>query len=497
LVLVLDPALGEAEAAAQRTLYADVMSGLGRADRVAVVRRHATDPEVTFVEPGAEAAAAVARLRADGVRPASRGGGSPVRAPAPTALLERVFDALEAGPAGRRVVVTPAAGPPDGRRWQALTARAAAVGADLHVLGFAAAGRRPPRARVAEPLYVFPVDIAADTTAISAALREAVAGGMWAAFDVDLPPVGLVDGFALRARLPRGGWEDFGIAPLETSLGGLWLDGVSAGAKGRCVAELRVMDAARRGILPGRGEVSLQLGDLPASALSVEAGAPPVLLVIVYDRLGGEGDGIVALRAAAREALRKLGPADRAILAAAGQGYPEAPDQLAPAEALRDVETARWPAARAPRDVLADLEELRRRLGVAPPARRVALLVLSGPAALRSLESAGGVSPRLRGLLAEWRRGATTLLWAVAAPAGRSERAAAEITRAGGALRLAGDARGLTAAAGALAERYRTALALGFDCGKGAHDVAPRVRARVALLGRLLESAAGAPILVR
>ena len=492
LVLLAGLDLGEQVVAAQRDLFAAALGSLTGRDR-AVIFPLGAGPEqpLRFVEP-ASLAPSVAGLRASGEAAAPPKAGPPARAPAPVAAIARALAALEAEPPGRRVVVVPVMGPPDGRRWKALGASAAAAGADLHVLGFAPRGRRSPRSRVAEPLYVFPVDLEGDTKATAAALAEAIGGGMWAQVRSDRPPVEVAQGFALRARLPRGGWEDFALAHLEAAPGRVALDAVKPAGPGACMALVRVADSALRSRTAGPGEVALGFGAERRLATRVVPALSPVSVIVVYDRLPGADGGLPLLRRAAQAALAALGAGDRAAAVPSGRSYADVPALLPRSGALEAVDLLTWPDERAPRDLLADLEELLRRLAAAAPTERRALLVLSGPGALRSLESAGSTSPRLRQLLADLRAAAVTLLWAAAAPEGRAERAASEVARAGGLLALAGGTEGLPAVAAGLVAGFREATAATFPCPEGAEAVASSLRAIVTVEGRLVESPAGA-----
>ena len=333
---------------------------------------------------------------------------------------------------------------------------------------------------------MFPVDVEHPLDEAAAALREAVAGGSWASFEAEPPPVALAAGLALRARLPRGGWEDFAPAPVRSGSGRLLAARLRAAGEGRCTLRVRLEDASGRTLPVREGRVGVRVGasELVAARLAPDASART--LIVVVDPLPAPGGGLPALLAAAGGALEELGAGDLAAVLPSGTSLGTPPTLLPRGDALRAMRGLRWPARRAPRDLLADLDELRRRLPFAATARPLGLLVLSGP--VRPVEAVGAASPRFRRLLADWRRAGGAVLWATVGPGGRGERAATELLRAGASRAVVETADALAPAARALVRGFSSARRVELPCPAGPGPLGKELRVLGVVGGRAVES---------
>lgn len=407
------------------------------------------------------------------------------RAKAPVRALEAAFTWLEGRPeGGRRVVIASVRGNASGRIWNRQAARALAAGADLLVLAFGRPGRGAPRPRAVHPLFVFPVDPTADLADVTGAVRETVAGGMWAEFATDLPPVEVASGLALRAKLPRGGWEEFALAPVETAPLRVVVDSVRPADPGVCRVGIRVLDPADRPVKLGPGAVAYETA---AGRLKATPDAPgqPRAAVIVIDPYLQDG---AALRALADAALQGLTDADQAALLIAG---PSA--QGAPIPALRSAGLVRAEAAalapgpaNAQVDLFAHLEEVDRLLGraAADQPGGASLIVLSGLHPVRAVEAVGAPSARLGAALTRWRRRGVVPLWAVLSPAAELRRFPLALARIGG-VGVAGRQPGTVASrlSAAMSARHADHHAT-VPCPDGADGVSRRLSVRAAWRGR-------------
>ena len=406
------------------------------------------------------------------------------RAVAPVAELAKAFALLAERPSGgRRLVIVSTRGGPVGRMWTHQSALALSVGADLVVLAFSPKGRGTPRPRAVHPLFVFPIDPAADLTPMVDAVTELVSGGMWAVFDTALSPVELSADLALRAGLPRGGWEEFSLAPLEIPALQVVVDRVRAAAPGRCEVDVRVLDASGRPRLTSPGEVAYELGGSPQPAGAVDqADRPGSVLVVVGARVGDAP----ATRALVDAALAGFEGTDLARVDDDGDS-PAAASGFLPIQSLRpDLAALSLPSAKGRGDLYARLDELERRWGADMEAAPggATLVVLSTLQAVRGVETVGRSSPRFHATLDRWRARGVVPVWAVLSPAAELRRFPAVLSRLGAVGVSARDAAALRSRLTEAIQGRRTRRVTASPCPQGPEAFAGALVVRAARGGR-------------
>jgi len=407
-----------------RVGYRRVIDALGPADRVLLA---AVSPEA---EPRLLAPAA-ARRALDALAPppgpevlgpalAGRRRSGPVGwARAPDALLSHVFSVLasQAAAAPRRSVLVVLEGRSVGRSWTPFLQAAAATATDLHLIAVPPPSRTQMPGRIERPFYVYSTpDLAGLPAAFDAAL-EGVVGGHLLRFDADRRGLALADGFGVRTRLPRGGWEEFPLAAPETPPAILTLGNLEPMDGGRWSLSARSTDARGDPLLLPPDEVSLwsqhrRLELLPDAPPTL---APPALsLVLTVPESGDEAKGQALAAAAALAVL----PASASALVATSGRLPFGPyayEQDLPALRAR-LESEPRPLAVPARDLQADIQDLLRQLKGKADGTRKLLLIVTGTRPLRQARGRGRGTYRFRSLLHLLRRSGVTPLWVAVAP---------------------------------------------------------------------------------
>ncbi len=417
LALVLPSYLGEPLFEPSRVGLQRLVSALGPSDRVLLVA-YTPLAEPRWLSPS-EAGAALAALPPppptdDAAAALRRAGQGPMGwAQPPTALLEQALSSLgTAGAAApRRSLVTVLDGRVVGRSWTPVTRWAAAAGADLHVVIVPPDGRSASPGRIEPPLFVYPAPDLAALPQVFDLLEGAVVGGHVAELEVARSGVALVDGLALRARLPRGGWEEFAPAPLSTPPATLSIDDLTELGPGRYLLEARATDS--RGI-PLPLEVADLRADLDEVVLPLvpepaEASGPPVLVLMP---VAPESEAEVeAQRASMERAIDASGPGVRFVLAPSGQERFAASGPF-DAAAARSALAALARGPQAPlRDLESDLQEVVRLLRQqGQQEARAGVLILANARMLRQARGRGNGTYRFRSLLQLLRRTKVTPL---------------------------------------------------------------------------------------
>jgi len=507
LVLVVDPELPAALFEPMRAAYRDLLAALGDEDRAALltVDQEGAAASATLVPPAElrprldaltpSRTAPLQRLGATAIRP---GGGPMGWIQAPAALLEQGLQLLATAPstAPRRALVLLAEGRSVGRSWAPLVRWAAAAGIELHLVSVPPEGRLAAPGKIERPLYHYVADEVGSLPLVFDRVAEGVTGGHELRFRADRRGLDLLAGFAVRARLPRGGWEEFDLALLATSPATLSLDELRPLAEGRFAVTLRALTARGEPLLLAPADVALSFqGDpLPTSG---PAPPPPPLRLGILATLPDSPEEGALLRQAMLAALGELGPGDAATLAIAGVTPFGAQALTSDLDLLRgQVAGLAQQVGEPRRDLESDLVALARELtrGEAAAEARRSVLVLSGGREVRNARGSGSGSQRALLTMQQLRRQQVVPLWVAQVPRGEYEPVRALVRdQGGGNLWTVGSGAEFVQRAGEAVRDIRRPLVLTFTSSQPLERLRQGLVAHGAYQGQPLESLPGLP----
>ena len=406
-----------------RVGYRRVLDALGPADRVLLAAVQAA-AEPQLLSPAA------ARRALDALAPppgpsvlgpamAGRRRTGPIGwALAPQQLLDQSLSVLERHPdAPRRAILLVLEGRSIGRTWTPFVQAAAATGTALHLITVPPPDRSQLPGRIERPFFLYAAsDVAGLPGAFDVAV-QGVAGGHLVRFDTERSGLALADGFGVRTRLPRGGWQEFSTTPLETPPAVLTLGDLRPLGPGRWAVAARATDARGEPLVVEPGGLSLWARNERLELLpEAPPAAPATALAVVVTVPEGTGEA-AGQRAAIVAALDALPAGASALVATSGQ-LPFGPHAFdADLAGLRaKAQAAQRPLAIPARDLQADLQDLLRQTRGAAEGSGKLLLVVTGTRPLRQARGRGRGTYRFRSLLHLLRRTGVTPLWIAVGP---------------------------------------------------------------------------------
>ncbi len=485
LALVVPEEAGPGLFDLERAVYGQVLEHLGPGVEVAVVDRD--EPAELLPVSRAKERLAGARPPAPPVSAAVRPSRHWVDMP-----FDRMTAALstlaEAEGASRRVALVLLEGREVGSRWNAMARMAAAEDVQLHVVVAPLQGESPAKGRIEFPLVVYPMEHRGAVRDVVSAVVQGVAGGHVVTLDTDARGLDLVDGFGLRARLPRGGWEEFtmptpGFPPATLSLEhltpvegeGFWMDALASDARGLPIE-----------LAPG--DVRVFIDDLPAPRLATEPPAPEPFAVALMPAMPGSVDEAQAQVEAMAAAIEALPDGSVATLAPiGGQRFGEHRFTADLQGLLRQVRGLERPAVAPARDVETDIQSLVFHAGKEPSGHRRAILLLTGTAALRRLRGAGRGVYRLHAMLAMLHRKGWALYWVAMGPQERIGKLGRRIrNKTGGGLWTVASWAELPRVVSRVIRANSRPLRIGLATGLPLPELRERMEARMAYMGWLV-----------